>query len=111
MTYSIAKEFTKTPGGRFRQNGPFSGEEFRDDVLRDLFRGAVEAGDTLVIVLDGTSGYPPSFLEEAFGGMIRLGFSSLDQMNQHLELKAHDPHYEVYRLTAIDFMESARPLR
>ena len=51
MTYSIANEFSTTPGGRFRKHGPYSGQEFRDDVLRDLLQTAIEDSDTLSIVL------------------------------------------------------------
>ena len=67
---SIAKEFSITPGARFRADGPYSGEEFREDFLEGPMR------DTkirkIVIVLDGTEGYATSFLEEAFGGLARL---------------------------------------
>ena len=35
---------------------------------------AFERGEQLVVDLDGTYGLGPSFLEEAFGGLIRKGF-------------------------------------
>ncbi len=66
---SIAKDFTDTPGGRNRTDGPYSGERFRDDVLVPaLERGEVE------VDLDGVLGFGSSFLEEAFGGLVRRGF-------------------------------------
>ena len=109
MTYRIADEFSKTPGGRFKKHGPFSGEEFREDVLRDLLGQAISAGDRLLIILDGTHGYGSSFLEEAFGGLIRLRMFDREQVQRHLELKAVDPLYETYRLSANRYMENARP--
>ena len=109
MTYSFANDFSTTPGGRFRKHGPYSGEEFRDDVLRDLLQAAIEGDDTLFIVLDGTSGYPSSFLEEAFGGLIRLGLFDRAAVQRHLELRAMDPLYETYRLSANQYMQDARP--
>ncbi|MDE0101655.1 MAG: STAS-like domain-containing protein [Bryobacterales bacterium] len=109
MTYSIAKQFSATPGGRFRKHGPYSGEEFRDDVLLDLLRNAIGSDDMLVITLDGTHGYGSSFLEEAFGGLIRLGLFDREQVEGHLELRALDPLYETYRLSANRYMENARP--
>ena len=109
MTYSIAEEFSKTPGGRFRRHGPYSGEEFRDDVLCGLLRSAIGSGDTLAIILDGTHGYGSSFLEEAFGGLIRLGLFDREQVGEHLEIRAQDPLYETYRLSANQYMEDARP--
>lgn len=109
MTYNVAKQFSTTPGGRFRKHGPYSGEAFRDDVLRDLLQRAIRSGDTLAIVLDGTAGYGSSFLEEAFGGLIRLGLFDRDALQRHLELRALDPLYETYRLSANQYMEDAHP--
>lgn len=109
MTYTIASQFSKTPGGRFRKNGPYSGEEFRDDVLRDLLGTAIRNGEQLTIVLDGTAGYPSSFLEEAFGGLIRLRLFSSDEVRQHLRLRADDPTYKSYLIDAKKYMEQAQP--
>ena len=65
------KNFTMTPGGRFIRDGKFSGEEFRENVLDALYNQALETDETLEIDLDGTYGYPSSFLEESFGGLAR----------------------------------------
>ncbi len=70
-TLSIAKEFSRTPGSRYRTESTFSGEEFRETCLKPRFLQAVEKGTKLTVVLDGTSGYATSFLEEAFGGLAR----------------------------------------
>ncbi len=105
--YKIAKEFSTTPGGRFKKNGPWSGEEFRDDVLRDLLHDAVKAGDKITVILDGTSGYGSSFLEEAFGGLIRREMFSREQVKRHLAVEAHDPLYETYRLSVERYINAA----
>ena len=65
-------DFTRTPGPRYRLEGKHSGEEFRDDRLNPRFLEAREQGRLLIVDLDGTSGYASSFLEEAFGGLVRL---------------------------------------
>lgn len=108
-TYHIAKDFSETPGGRFRKHGPYSGEEFRDDVLCGLLQKAIDSDEKLAVVLDGTAGYGSSFLEEAFGGLIRLGKFDRGAVWRHLELKALDPLYETYRLSAGRYMEDAHP--
>ncbi len=107
-TYKIAEEFSITPGGRFKKNGPWSGEAFRDEVLRDLLQDAINAGDKLTVILDGTSGYGSSFLEEAFGGLVRRNIFSRKQVKQHLEIQAQDPLYETYRLSAERYINAAR---
>lgn len=71
MELNIAREFTDIPGPRKRSEGPFSGEEFLQDLLRPRFVAAREAGAKLAVKLDGAAGYPTSFLEEAFGGLAR----------------------------------------
>ena len=72
ITLSIANEFSKTPAGRYRHEGPFSGEKFREELLRPRFEEAMMAGVKLYVDLDGGYGYPSSFLEEAFGGLVRI---------------------------------------
>ncbi len=69
---SIRKEFSTTPGPRFKKEGEFSGEEFRDRILSKRFLKAKEEEHKLIVDLDGTAGYGSSFLEEAFGGLARI---------------------------------------
>lgn len=71
MEYKIAKEYTNLPGGRYKKDGDFSGEDFRDTILIKLIEECLKKSDELIINLDGAYGFPPSFLEEAFGGLIR----------------------------------------
>ena len=65
----IADIFTDCPGGRLRIHGKWSGEEFREKYLEKYFENS--NGESIEIDLDGTFGYPPSFLEETFGGLVR----------------------------------------
>ncbi|MCI8671403.1 MAG: STAS-like domain-containing protein [Bacilli bacterium] len=69
MEIIICKDFTDAPGPRFKSQGDFSGEAFREDFLIPKFKEALEQKEKLVINFDGTFGYPTSFLEEAFGGL------------------------------------------
>lgn len=68
--YCIAKEYTKNPGARYKMQGEFSGEDFREKVLEPFFKSRGH-NDVLEIDLDGLNGYPSSFFEEAFGGIAR----------------------------------------
>lgn len=71
MNYKIAEQFSEILGGRERKDGPYSGEAFRDDVLREMLDHSLQKKEKLIIDLDGTYGYPRSFLEESFGGLVR----------------------------------------
>lgn len=67
----VATDFSETPGARFTTQGDYTGQEFRRTILIPAVKEAKETGEKIVIDLDGTYGYPPSFLEEAFGGLVR----------------------------------------
>lgn len=67
----ISTDFSTTPGARYKEEGDFSGEEFREDVLFPKFKEAQNNGTHLIVNLDGTAGLGTSFLEESFGGLIR----------------------------------------
>lgn len=70
---SIARNFSKYPAGRYKADGRFSGERCRRELLVPALRGT----DVVVVDLNGTLGYGSSFLEEAFGGLVREeGFSA-----------------------------------
>lgn len=64
----IQHDFSHRPGGRFKKDGEYSGEAFRDDLLLPRLREF----DIVYIALDGTRGYGSNWLEEAFGGIYRV---------------------------------------
>lgn len=72
MKINIAEDFSATPGGRLIKEGKNSGEEFRNDILIPKYKKAKESNEILEINFDGTFGYSPSFLDEAFGGLVRI---------------------------------------
>lgn len=69
VVLNIARQFSKTPLGRYPTDGPNNGEKFRETLLAPSLRES--PGATVVVELDGTEGYGSSFLEEAFGGLVR----------------------------------------
>jgi len=83
----LAETFSRFPAGRYRQNGPYSGEAFRDDHLIPRLR----RGETLTVDLDGTRGYASSFLEEAFGGLVRSDRLTTADLQRLTLLSGEDP--------------------
>jgi len=84
-------DYTRTPGGRYPDDGPFPGSEFRDAWLAPAFRKAQADGAILLVDLDGTAGYASSFLEEAFGGLARS--FGVEQVLAGIELKSKAEPY------------------
>lgn len=72
MKIVISKDFSETPGARYKNEGDHSGEEFRETILVPKFEQAIKQGEKLLVDLDGGYGYPTSFLEESFGGLARI---------------------------------------
>lgn len=72
-------DFSLNPGPRYKTEGAFSAEEFREDFVLPKVREAIRTGAVLTIVIDGVHGYGTSFFEESFAGLIRVnGFSPAD---------------------------------
>ena len=91
MTLKIAEEFSDVPGPRARNEGHYSAEEFRQELLQPRFEQAEEAGQRLLVDLDGGSGYATSFLEEAFGGLART--FTPERVLKVLEFKSEEEPY------------------
>jgi len=73
IVVNIARDFTRFPVGRYIRNGTTSGEGFRERFLEI----PIAKGEHVKVEFDGTVGYGSSFLEEAFGGLVRkLGLKS-----------------------------------
>lgn len=64
---NIAKDFAKAPGARNYDDGKKSGEEFFKEELRPKYILSKERNVKLKIIIDGTEGFPSSFINEAFG--------------------------------------------
>lgn len=80
---SVANDFSPSPAGRFVDDGPFPGALFRDTFLLP----AMQSDERVCVDLTGTELPGSSFLEEAFGGLVRAGFSE-DFLRNHIEVQS-----------------------
>lgn len=90
---SVTKDFSPTPGPRYKHEGKFSGELFREQVLFQKVAGAIEKGVPFEVDLDGTAGYGTSFLEESFGGLIRVNKLSYEKITSLITLVSTEEEY------------------
>ena len=105
MKINIARDFSEVPSGRYRVDGPASGEAFREDILKD----ALKNHDVITVELDGTEGYNSSFLEEAFGGLIRKKYLQKQDIRGRLIIEAKGDAYKHYQAAAYRYLEKAEP--
>jgi hypothetical protein len=83
---NVAVEFSPEPAGRFITDGPTSGERFRNEILIP----SLLKEDQLCVDLDELEGYGSSFLEESFGGVVRYGHFTADQLHSKLTISCED---------------------
>lgn len=74
----VVLDHFKFASARYRSEGPHSGEAFREDILLP----ALKASNAISIDLDNNFGFPASWLEECFGGLVRGGLSSDEVLNR-----------------------------
>lgn len=86
ITVRISTDFSRHPAGRYVADGPFSGEAFR----RKFLEPSLGKSEEIIIEMDGARGYGSSFLEEAFGGLVRKGFAK-ELIKSKISFKASNP--------------------
>ncbi|MBB1317500.1 STAS-like domain-containing protein [Shewanella sp. SR43-4] len=89
MNYNIGLQFSDTPAGRYFDDGDYTGEHFRENVLKDLVNNLQE-NEKLIITIDDVEGFGSSFLDEAFGGMVGKGYIEPDEFLDLLVIDYED---------------------
>ena len=103
----IARDFSPFPGGRFERHGPHSGEAFRKKHLVPALNEARAEAGRAVVILDGVVGYAGSFLEEAFGGLVRVDGFTKNELASILEVRSDALVFRPYRDLALQYIEDA----
>ncbi len=86
LIIDVGTEFSAAPAGRDYDDGPYNGLAFRERYLEPN----IEAEYKTKIILDGAEAYGSSFLEEAFGGLIRKTGITWEDFNNKIELVTED---------------------
>lgn len=97
----VGRDFTRYPAGRDKKDGPFCGEIFRQRFLEPR----LAKRERVIVNLDSALSYGSSFLEEAFGGLIRLGYGK-DLVLSLVDLKTEDP---ILKEEILDYVNDATP--
>jgi hypothetical protein len=100
---SVARDFSPFPAGRFMEDGPFNGEKFRKEILLP----ALKENERVEIEIDDVSGYGSSFLEEAFGGLVRVEGFKPDEVLNKIQINFDNTSFEIYKEEIIDYIKSA----
>ena len=106
VTIHVASQFSETPFGRYRSDGPESGQVFRDDFLLPYLR----AGKRIVIDIDGVAGLPSSFWEESLGGAVRAGIPAAIMRNL-VTIEANQSDLKTYVRIGWKYVDEAEKMR
>ena len=107
-TFNIGREFSGDPAGRYRSDGGFNGERFREDVLRPLISQLKDNEKLILVIDDDVESYGSSFLTEVFGGMVKYGYITKLSLLDKVEFSFTDPDYEFYKNKAIQYINEAK---
>ena len=102
----IGRDFSDVPLGRYHPgDGNFSGQRFREELLAPALRD----GEQVVVTIDDTEGLGSSFLEEAFGGLVRKhGFTRQD-LEKRLKINYQNPEFKMFETSIWEYIRNANP--
>ncbi len=84
IVINVVKQFSPRPFGRYKADAQGrSGEEFREEWLNKPLRD----GKDVVVDLSGYNRYGASFIDEAFGGLVRKSQFDVAFLKKHLTIK------------------------
>ncbi|WP_193213632.1 STAS-like domain-containing protein [Luteolibacter marinus] len=99
----IGGDFSPTPIGRYPSDGESCGENFRKRFLVPALREA----ERVEVVIDDVEGYGSSFLEEAFGGLIRKEGFKISDLREKLKIVCHDEDFKIYEMLITKYISDA----
>ena len=99
---NVAKDFSRSPAGRYLTDGPYSGQAFRDKLLLP----ALQKNERVLVQLDGVLGLGASFLEEVFGGLVREAGYKIDVLRARLEVSSR---LKTYEMRVWQYITDAKP--
>ena len=83
---NVARQFSPEPAGRVPADGDFNGQRFRNELLIPL----LQKREHVIVDFDGTEGYGSSFLDEAFGGLVRDGYFTESELRELLKIQSSE---------------------
>ncbi|MFQ2015575.1 MULTISPECIES: STAS-like domain-containing protein [Aeromonas] len=98
---NIVRDFSKSPYGRYPSDGEWNGEFFR----KNLLVPALKNYEKVVVDLTGYNRYGRSFIDEAFGGLIREEHFTKDTLDK--KLSYHHDDLKSFELLITERIEKA----
>ena len=108
LRLNIAQDFSPVPIGRYRTDGNKSGEVFREELLYPRIRSALDKGESLEVDFTGMMGLNASFLEEAFGGLVREHDDlTSEKILQAIKFLPENSYFDTYIEVTKEYIQEA----
>lgn len=72
--------YSKNPYGRINEDGEYNATKFRDTYLVPLLVSQIY----IIVDFDSCNGFASNWLEECFGGLVRMGFNK-EYLTNHIK--------------------------
>lgn len=105
---NVGKDFSEVPAGRYVDDGPYNGETFREKFLKDVVLNSEKYSLPVKIILDDdVEGYGSSFLNEAFGGLVRKGYAKPEKVLASFLFQYSNEDFSYYKDRIISYINEA----
>lgn len=109
MRIDVASDFSPFPIGRFTpRDGEFTGQSFRERLLAPALRSVVGSNERVNVDIEGLITLGSSFLEEAFGGLVRESGFTRSEVEKYVVIEFKDPSLKFYADEIAKYIREAR---
>ncbi|MTH60672.1 STAS-like domain-containing protein [Paracoccus litorisediminis] len=97
MRIDVAKDFSPFPIGRFTpRDGEYTGQSFRELHLVPAMKSVLGTSERIYVDIEGLITLGSSFLEEAFGGLVRESGFKRSDVEKYIVIEFKDPSLKFY---------------
>lgn len=102
---NVGVEFSETPIGRYAEDSDFSGQTFREEWLVPSLNNYLK----VYVKIDEVEGYGSSFLDEAFGGLVRNNNFTIDDLKKKLFFICEKEDFKIYEKMIWHYIDQSKP--
>lgn len=109
MTIEIyLKDFSVYPAGRDEKDDPdYNGKAFRNNILMPAIIQAKKTNQSINVHFDGVMSLGSSFLEESFGGLVRVDPNLKKWLMKNIKFPVSNSAYRYYAQLAEKYIRDA----
>lgn len=109
-TINVASQFSAYPIGRDEEDSPdTNGQKFREELLLPHLNAVRDNHGKVIVDFEGVESFGSSFLEEAFGGLVRKNGWTPNDLRRVLEIQYQWAGYARAARQAWHYIDISKP--